>query len=344
MGFNTKSMTQDVEQGQFTITVDNPIPLMPYSDSFTWAKYGHHIPYSGIIPTNNSVAEVDKANQTNSYSLVATHDINLTATHRECLILFLQTDPGNAASFGIDASINRRIYDFLNNIFRSFTKGKDKGNFFDQIWEENMKSVALSIGGIAKEATKIPFAIFTNLFHYRFKKKSYLESTLELLQQFYIQLDKLSVEYRLFVGDLNKYCLHCTRCHRAITRPDFICQILEIAPMAMLWHLGMASDLCDFPHCPVILPSKDFVYYSHSFFEGSMEDMNDIESSLFLKCDAIRSQGMLTFCEASKVDRQSCINSKKKTHNSSMVNTVSLISSMFSDVMNLNVAVESGFR
>jgi len=64
-------MTQDVEQGQFTITVDNPIPLMPYSDRFTSAKYGHHILYSGIIPTNNSVAEVDKANQTNSYPLVA---------------------------------------------------------------------------------------------------------------------------------------------------------------------------------------------------------------------------------------------------------------------------------
>ena len=56
---------------------------------------------------------------------------------------------------------------------------------------------------------------------------------------------------------------------------------------------------------------------------------------------------MLTFCEASKVDLQSYINSKKNedtTHNSSMVNTISLLSSMFSDVMNLDVAVESGFR
>jgi hypothetical protein len=117
--------------------------------------------------------------------------------------------------------------------------------------------------------------------------------------------------------------------------------------MAMLWHLGMASDICDFPHCPVILPSEDFAYYSHAFFEGSMEDMNDNESSPFLKCNSIKSQGMLTFCEASKVDLQSYINSKKNedtTHNSSMVNTISLLSSMFSDVMNLDVAVESGFR
>jgi len=232
-------------------------------------------------------------------------------------------------------------------MFQSFTKGKNKCNFFDQIWEENRLSVASSIGDIAKEATKIPLAIFTNLFHYRFKKMSYLESTLELLQQFYIQLDNLSVECCLFVGDLHKYCPHCTRCHRAITRPDHIFEILEIAPMAMLWHLGMASNLCDFPHCPIILSSKDFAYYLHSFFEGSMEDMKDIEPLPFSKCDAIMSQGMHTFCEAMKVDLQSCVNSKKNqdtTHNTTMVNTFSLITSLFLDVMNVNIAVESGFR
>jgi hypothetical protein len=32
MGFNVKSMTQDVHQGQFKITPEDPIPLMPYSD------------------------------------------------------------------------------------------------------------------------------------------------------------------------------------------------------------------------------------------------------------------------------------------------------------------------
>ena len=52
MGFNVKSMTQDVQQGQFTINTEDPIPLMPYSDRFTWAKYGHFILYSGLIPIN----------------------------------------------------------------------------------------------------------------------------------------------------------------------------------------------------------------------------------------------------------------------------------------------------
>ena len=43
MGFNVESMTQDIVQGQFTINTDYPIPLMPYSDRYTWAKYGHDI-------------------------------------------------------------------------------------------------------------------------------------------------------------------------------------------------------------------------------------------------------------------------------------------------------------
>ena len=43
MGFNFESMTQDIVQGQFTINTDYPIPLMFYSDRYTWGKYGHQI-------------------------------------------------------------------------------------------------------------------------------------------------------------------------------------------------------------------------------------------------------------------------------------------------------------
>jgi hypothetical protein len=63
------------------------------------------------------------------------------------------------------------------------------------------------------------------------------------------------------------------------------------------------------------------------------------ENSPFSKYDAIMSQGMRTFCEATKVDLQSSMNSMKNqdtTHNTTMVNTLSLITSLFSDVMNVN--------
>ena len=78
MGFNVKSMTHDVHQGQFTITTEDPIPLMPYSNRFTWAKYGHSKLYSGIIPINNTVAGVHDKSLTDKNFVVGVHNNLLT--------------------------------------------------------------------------------------------------------------------------------------------------------------------------------------------------------------------------------------------------------------------------
>jgi hypothetical protein len=66
--------------------------------------------------------------------------------------------------------------------------------------------------GIALIATQIPLSIFTNLFKQRFEKHSMLESMLEILQQFYIQMETQSDEFHLFAGDLSTYMLRCKRC------------------------------------------------------------------------------------------------------------------------------------
>jgi hypothetical protein len=66
MGFNIKSMTQDIVQGQFTINTDYPIPLKPYGDRYTWAKYGHYILHTGIIP---SESDDESPETTNKHSM-----------------------------------------------------------------------------------------------------------------------------------------------------------------------------------------------------------------------------------------------------------------------------------
>ena len=43
MGFDVRSLTQDRDQDQFTITTQRSIPLAVYEDRYTWAKYGHLI-------------------------------------------------------------------------------------------------------------------------------------------------------------------------------------------------------------------------------------------------------------------------------------------------------------
>ena len=80
---------------------------------------------------------------------------------------------------------------------------------------------------------------------------------------------------------------------------------MEMAPMAILWHLGLASDVDDFPHCPVILPYHEAMYYSCSHFELSKEEIDDKLPSPFLRCNATANHAMLSFCEAMKVDLQS---------------------------------------
>jgi hypothetical protein len=56
------------------------------------------------------------------------------------------------------------------------------------MWHQKSKDYFIAeIACIALLATQIPLFIFTNLFHQRFEKHSMLESTPEILQQFYIQ-------------------------------------------------------------------------------------------------------------------------------------------------------------
>ena len=113
---------------------------------------------------------------TNKHSM--SDNINsLTVNHRNCLISFLRIDPVSAASLIVDASSNNLIDEFVKKLFQKLTKGTEKGYYFDQFIEKNSDFAVSSICKIAEEATKIPLSIFTDLFHNRFKKKNYFEST-----------------------------------------------------------------------------------------------------------------------------------------------------------------------
>jgi hypothetical protein len=86
--------------------------------------------------------------------------------------------------------------------------------------------------------------------------------------------------------------------------------------------------------------------YSWSFFEQSMEEIDDEQPSPFLQCNAIMNHGILSFCEATKVDLQSWSNSKKngnQTHDTIISNTISLVSSLLVDLIDVDMAIQSGF-
>jgi hypothetical protein len=58
-----------------------------------------------------------------------------------------------------------------------------------------MVTVAEEVWEFARKGTIIPFSIFTSMFHQRFTEHRFLESTLELLQQFYLQVESIVLDY-----------------------------------------------------------------------------------------------------------------------------------------------------
>jgi hypothetical protein len=123
-------------------------------------------------------------------------------------------------------------------------------------------------------ATQIPLSIFTIFFHQRFEKHSILVSMLEILQQFYIQVETQSDEFHLFVGDLSRYTLRCKRCGQHVTLYGSIGEILYHAPAAMLYHWNIIEPHDEQIHrelmfMPLFFASYDnYVRSSNSFSEG----------------------------------------------------------------------------
>ncbi len=92
-------------------------------------------------------------------------------------------------------------------------------NFFDQILSittNDSNEIFSFLEGKAREATIVPFSVFSNLFHQSFTRHRFLESTLEILQQFYIAIEKCDKHYHLFPGDQYRYSVKCMRCHKCV--------------------------------------------------------------------------------------------------------------------------------
>jgi hypothetical protein len=80
-----------------------------------------------------------------------------------------------------------------------------------------------------------------------------LESLLEILQQFYVQMETQSDEFHLFAGDLSTYTLRCKRCGHCVTLHGSIGETLFHAPTAMLYHWNMIEPHDELIHRELML-------------------------------------------------------------------------------------------
>ena len=159
------------DQEQFTISTQLPIPLAIYDDRYTWAKYGRL-----ILP------QVLKLNEVQISSI--------RGMYRPFFRDFLRVDLEGNISNTLDVSTKSKLIEYLSSVFKGLSETATTEKTFDEYlntaekkahWFERLMEIAVS-------ATTIPLSIFTNLFHQRFSKHDYLESTLEILQQFYIKM------------------------------------------------------------------------------------------------------------------------------------------------------------
>jgi hypothetical protein len=149
-----------------------------------------------------------------------------------------------------------------------------------------------------------------------------LESMLEILQQFYIQMESEPHEISICPGDLSTYRLWCIRCGQPVTLADSIGETLFHAPAAMLYHWSMIQYHDDQNDrnsmlMPLLFTSYDnYLQSSKSFQEGLnwIEDLNI--------CQKQTKYGQVMFCEAVKVDMA---NSKDTSFKNTITSTLSLI-------------------
>jgi hypothetical protein len=186
MGFDVTQLTQDEEESYFTIKTNMPIPMFMYGDSFQWEKYGHHILPSSLDWTSHNKA-------------------SLHWTFRNSLIEILCTDLDENLSSTLNPLTASRLDDYLSSLQEGLSETANIGELFDQqmLHQKSKDYFIAELACIALLATQIPLSIITNLFHQRFEKHSMLESMLEILQQFYIQVETQSEEFHLFGGDLS---------------------------------------------------------------------------------------------------------------------------------------------
>jgi hypothetical protein len=177
-------------------------------------------------------------------------------------------------------------------------------------------------------STTTPLSIFTNYFYQRLDKLSFLESILEILQQFYVKMETKPEDFCLFPGDLSMYTLKCVRCCKSITAPGSIGETLFHAPTAMLSCWDMIHPHEDTNDSEMV--SISLVFTSDDSFLQSSASVNstsgDNEHLVLKKCNNSSWKGEHRFCETVKVDM---IKSKERLYNHTILSTLSLITVLF---------------
>ncbi len=136
---------------------------------------------------------------------------NVDDLFRQNMTEFLQTDIDGSVDFSLNAISIQSLENYLKTFYMPPLDIDQISSIWDQILcnQKTMVTVTEEVWEFARKATIIPFSIFMSMFHQRFTEHRFLESTLELLQQFYLQVKSIEHDYKVFPGDQSKFFLKC---------------------------------------------------------------------------------------------------------------------------------------
>jgi hypothetical protein len=273
--------------GYFGITTHCPISVLQYGNSFTWAKYCY------IVLHPDMIRQLRPGQDTSYFNTLRS---------------FLQIDVKGLVSFHPFDSLHDDIDIYINNLVHREMTATQQIFYFDQIFcitNKDTNEIFSFLEGKAKESTIVPFSVLSNLFHQIFSQHRFLESTLEILQQFYISIKKSDKQYRLFPGDQYQYSVKCMRCHKCVSSTTLgIGETLLNTSSAMLHHRNfLLTHYGDWEvpsaSLPLLFTSTESDKASKSSFENSLDRMDDVLHYPYFCSN--KQFGEYNFCEAVKV-------------------------------------------
>jgi hypothetical protein len=190
------------------------------------------------------------------------------------------------------------------------------------------------------------------MLHQCFKEHRFLESTLELLQQFYIQVKSIAHDYKVFPGDESTFSLKCFHCGKKVTPMEMLGKLLFMAPMTICHHLKMLSLISPVNDSPLFLKNMPVLFTSikncsaskRSFDNAIYKTAGDKADELFHSKNSCTYHdlriGEYCFCEAMKVNlaesedkcQKNHTQKKKNQFSSTFSSTMSLLCTLFEDL------------
>jgi hypothetical protein len=139
---------------------------------------------------------------------------NVDEVFHQNLTEFLQTNIDESIDFSLNAITIQSLEKYLKTFYALPLDIDQKYSIWDQILPnpKTKHNVIEEVWEFARKGTIIPFSIFTSMFHQCFAEHRFLESTLEMLQQFCLQVESIALDYKVFPGDQSKFSLNCLRC------------------------------------------------------------------------------------------------------------------------------------